>query len=301
LSNIIPMHIKALRTLFTLLILLISTGAFSAQQQPEHREEIRTVSHMGNNIISLPKPKYPAAASSVHASGTVKVSIVIDERGYVEKTKAISGHLLLRAAAVSAAKRARFNPVIIGGKSVKSYGVIHYNFLGVVRANMDLSNGEGMNAENGSDSHPSIAPAGISLDSLNTIAEIPPMPKIPKTVRVRGLNAIRVSVRLDMKKGEVLEANIVSGGHPLVDPVVLKAAKGAKCEPDLNKSMPGGDTGFITFILGNLNRHKNARSSPFLIFPKGGCEFRGKDDSQTGSGSSWKKICCWKGRSSSSG
>jgi TonB family protein len=78
---------------------------------------------------SLPKPAYPAAAKTVKASGTVVVSVTVDENGRVISASATSGHPLLRASAEAAARNARFNPTIIGGKYVKVTGTITYQFL----------------------------------------------------------------------------------------------------------------------------------------------------------------------------
>lgn len=79
--------------------------------------------------ISLPKPPYPPAARAVRAGGTVSVRLTVDEEGSVASAEAISGHPLLRAAAVEAAKGAKFNPVIKDGKPVAVSGVVVYNFV----------------------------------------------------------------------------------------------------------------------------------------------------------------------------
>ena len=77
---------------------------------------------------SKPEPPYPAVARAVRASGAVKVEVVVDERGRVTAARAKSGHPLLRAAAESAARQARFSPTRLEGKAVKVRGTITYNF-----------------------------------------------------------------------------------------------------------------------------------------------------------------------------
>ena len=79
--------------------------------------------------ISLPKPPYPPAARAVRASGSVSVQVLIDESGNVVSATAVSGHPLLRAAAVGAARGARFSPTMLSGQPVKVSGVITYNFV----------------------------------------------------------------------------------------------------------------------------------------------------------------------------
>ncbi len=85
---------------------------------------------LNGKAISLPKPAYPPIARAAHASGTVVVQVLIDENGSVVSAKALSGHPLLQAVAVSAARQARFSPTKLSGQPVKVTGVIQYNFVG---------------------------------------------------------------------------------------------------------------------------------------------------------------------------
>lgn len=84
---------------------------------------------LNGKATSLPKPPYPPAARAVRASGAVSVQVLIDESGNVVSASAVSGHPLLRAAAVQAARGARFSPTMLSGQPVKVSGVITYNFV----------------------------------------------------------------------------------------------------------------------------------------------------------------------------
>ncbi len=84
---------------------------------------------LNGKAISLPKPSYPAIARQAHASGTVVVQVVIDENGNVISARAVSGHPLLQAVSVGAARQARFSPTKLSGQPVKVTGVITYNFV----------------------------------------------------------------------------------------------------------------------------------------------------------------------------
>jgi len=84
---------------------------------------------LNGKATSLPKPPYPPAARAVRASGAVTVQVLIDESGSVVSATAVSGHPLLRAAAVAAARGARFSPTQLSGQPVKVSGVITYNFV----------------------------------------------------------------------------------------------------------------------------------------------------------------------------
>ncbi|MGD9587847.1 MAG: energy transducer TonB [Pyrinomonadaceae bacterium] len=84
---------------------------------------------LNGKATSLPKPPYPPAARAVRASGAVSVQVVISETGSVISASAVSGHPLLRPAAVQAARGARFSPTLLSGQPVKVSGVITYNFV----------------------------------------------------------------------------------------------------------------------------------------------------------------------------
>src|SRR5215203_1133373 len=100
---------------------------------------------LNGKAVSLPKPAYPPAASAVGASGAVTVQVLIDENGDVTSATAVSGHPLLRAAAVEAARGAKFTPTRLSGTPVKVAGVITYNFvapLSLARMSFILSHAE---------------------------------------------------------------------------------------------------------------------------------------------------------------
>jgi protein TonB len=83
---------------------------------------------LNGKAISLPTPTYPAEARAARISGAVTVQITIDEYGNVITARAVSGHPLLQASAVSAAQQARFSPTFLMGEAVKVTGVLIYNF-----------------------------------------------------------------------------------------------------------------------------------------------------------------------------
>ena len=84
---------------------------------------------LNGKAVSLPKPEYPAAAREAKASGTVTVEVVVDEAGNVVEAKAVSGHPLLQAAAVNAARQARFTQTFVSGEPTRINGYLTYNFV----------------------------------------------------------------------------------------------------------------------------------------------------------------------------
>jgi TonB family protein len=85
---------------------------------------------LNGRATSLPIPPYPPIARAAHASGNVTVEVTIDEDGNVVAAKAVSGHPLLQAASVAAARNAKFTPTKMSGQPVKVQGVLTYTFSG---------------------------------------------------------------------------------------------------------------------------------------------------------------------------
>ena len=108
-----------------------SAGAAPPPAPPKPRPVPKQISGgvLNGKATSLPKPPYPPAARAVRASGAVSVQVLISESGSVVSASAVSGHPLLRAAAVQAARGARFSPTMLSGQPVKVSGVITYNFV----------------------------------------------------------------------------------------------------------------------------------------------------------------------------
>jgi Gram-negative bacterial TonB protein C-terminal len=83
---------------------------------------------LNSKAIYLPVPE----VSSGEASGVVLVAVLVDEQGTVIEARAVSGPQHLHAAAVNAARLARFSPTLLLGEPVRVSGTLSYNF---VRAN----------------------------------------------------------------------------------------------------------------------------------------------------------------------
>jgi TonB family protein len=92
-------------------------------------ESLSDAGILNSRAIDLPKPAYPAAAKKDHISGQVQVKVVLDETGKVVSAEATFGPDELRAAAVEAAKRARFKPTLLDGVPQKVFGIVLYDFV----------------------------------------------------------------------------------------------------------------------------------------------------------------------------
>jgi periplasmic protein TonB len=74
------------------------------------------------------QPPYPPIAKAARASGAVQVQVTISEEGRVIAADVVSGHPLLRDAAVQAARQWVFKPTELSGVPVKVQGVLTFNF-----------------------------------------------------------------------------------------------------------------------------------------------------------------------------
>ncbi len=81
-----------------------------------------------SQAVKMVMPAYPVFARNMSAEGQVVVDVEIDEQGSVTSAKAVSGHALLRNPAEDAARKSKFKPATVGGKTVKATGQIFYNF-----------------------------------------------------------------------------------------------------------------------------------------------------------------------------
>jgi TonB family protein len=107
-----------------------SGGTFKAQTTSTGNSTERIINGgvLNGKATSMPNPEFPVLARRAGASGSVTVEITIDEEGNVIAAKAVAGHPLLQAAAVSAAREAKFTATRLSGQPVKVQGVLVYNF-----------------------------------------------------------------------------------------------------------------------------------------------------------------------------
>jgi protein TonB len=121
-----------------------STAPAPPEPQPEprrvepKREEVAAVplkpirkseGPLQGSAINRVEPAYPRLAITAGVTGAVVVEILIDEKGNVASARALSGHALLREAALSAARGWRWKPTTLNGVPVQVIGTITFNFI----------------------------------------------------------------------------------------------------------------------------------------------------------------------------
>lgn len=105
------------------------TALPNADAVPPSDPKLVTGGILNSKATTLPVPPYPPAARAVRAEGAVSVQVTVGEDGSVISATAVSGHPLLRAAAVKAARQATFSPTMLSGQPVRISGVVVYNFV----------------------------------------------------------------------------------------------------------------------------------------------------------------------------
>ena len=102
-----------------------STPTSPAQGQQNPKKTPVNGGMLNGKAIYLPVPEVPAG----EATGVVLVAVLVDEQGGVIEARAVSGPQNLHAAAVAAARLARFNPTLLMGEPVRVSGTLSYNFV----------------------------------------------------------------------------------------------------------------------------------------------------------------------------
>jgi TonB family protein len=97
---------------------------------PSLRQSVENVSEnvLQDRVITMVQPVYPPSAKMINATGTVEVQVSISQEGLVVEAEAINGHFALRKAAVEAARKWVFKPVIFNGAPVRVKSVLTFVF-----------------------------------------------------------------------------------------------------------------------------------------------------------------------------
>jgi hypothetical protein len=101
------------------------TTPVQTQGQPGQKKAPVNGGVLNGKAIYMPVPEAPSG----EATGVVLVAVLVDEQGSVIEARAVSGPQHLHAAAVNAARLARFSPTLLLGEPVRVTGTLSYNFV----------------------------------------------------------------------------------------------------------------------------------------------------------------------------
>ena len=84
---------------------------------------------MERNLIESVPPVYPEEARAARLAGVVVMEVEVSSRGTVGNVRVVSGHPLLRQAAVDAVKKRLYTPVMLNGSPVEAVTTVTVNVL----------------------------------------------------------------------------------------------------------------------------------------------------------------------------
>jgi TonB family protein len=91
----------------------------SAATPPARTHVVHVKPMPESKILHKVMPQYSPEAADAHVHGTVKINVMIDKDGHVERIKLLSGHPLLAPAAMQAVRQWTFEPTQVDGAAVR--------------------------------------------------------------------------------------------------------------------------------------------------------------------------------------
>jgi TonB family protein len=79
-------------------------------------------------VLHKVTPVYPPIARQTRVTGMVKLQVIIATDGSVREVTVLSGNAVLTAAAVSAMKQWRYEPVLLSGQPAEASTVVQFDF-----------------------------------------------------------------------------------------------------------------------------------------------------------------------------
>jgi TonB family protein len=244
------------RSVLPALLFLITFGFSSILAQTQTSEPVDSGVLNGKAIL-LPAPKFPGPLGPGDASGLagpIMIKVTVDESGNVISAFAVSGHPLLRAACIAAAKEAKFKPMPISGRPVKFSGTIVYNF---VPDTPDLDVSANLKYKN------RIISKGI-LNGKTISMPKPERPSFECAVRAGGLACVQIVVA---ENGDVISAKAVSGDS-ILRAAAEDAARKAKFSPLHIDGPPVEVSGILIYDFGKVDKEKASPSRAHGIAPR---------------------------------
>lgn len=120
------------RIIYGFFVVSLASTAFAQEPKAEQSQPPKIIRKAGSvlqgSATKRVAPVYPPLAKAARIAGSVVVEVTVDEEGNVISARVISGHPLLKDAAVAAARRWTFSPTTLESVAVKVIGTITFNF-----------------------------------------------------------------------------------------------------------------------------------------------------------------------------
>ena len=82
-----------------------------------------------SRLVHRVEPEYPELARKARISGTVVLSVTVDEKGNVAEIRLRSGHPLFNRAAVDAVRRWKYSPMLLNGEPFRVVTTVSVSFV----------------------------------------------------------------------------------------------------------------------------------------------------------------------------
>jgi periplasmic protein TonB len=107
--------------------IILKPPSHPKESKGTERVEIPSVL-LASKLIYKVVPVYPPLALKTGVSGTVTLMAFIDEAGNVADLKVLSGHMLLKEAAMQAVKQWKYSPTVLNGEPVPVQATVNVIF-----------------------------------------------------------------------------------------------------------------------------------------------------------------------------
>ena len=104
------------------------SGQTPSQPDPGPRIVRRPADVLERSLTNRVEPKYPPLAQQAHVTGEVQLEVVVDDLGKVMFARVLSGHPLLKDAALAAVREWTFAPTLFQGVPVKVLSTLSVSF-----------------------------------------------------------------------------------------------------------------------------------------------------------------------------
>ncbi|MDX2030810.1 MAG: energy transducer TonB [Blastocatellia bacterium] len=196
--------------------------------------------------IKRVQPTYPDVAKAARAEGAVQVQVNVSETGQVTEATAVSGHPLLRDAAVEAARQWEFKPTELQGKAVKVQGILTFNFTLAKKA-------QDMELEMQTESAPATFPRQVAgRPLLSKVVEGQPLFKVATSTENLGKQTIEGVECEGKRTTTTLPAGSIGNENP------IQTVRETWYSPELQMTIMTKQTdprfGESTYRVTNINR-----------------------------------------------
>jgi TonB family protein len=207
----------------TALLFLSSSLAFAQSGSPAAAAQPAVVDYKTLEVVHSQEAGYPRTAKRAGVQGEVVVRVAVSETGSIEDAEVVSGDPLLADAAVKAAKKFKFKPLVRDGKAVKVTTTIPFDFYlskqlrPAKEAKVEPARSSAQEDLKSTDAAKRVNLAANVSSGMLIRNILPVYPKEAKRNHIQGKVVLRAVIGKD---GRIKELKAVSGPEELIPPSI---------------------------------------------------------------------------------